>query len=112
MTTFTEQPSVLEMLAVDEAGKNRMAYVSKYTGEHGPLLPVGTRVRVRPDVLTTRSQSVREDYVDTGTIVRICGRTLANGKQVYEYPYHVRFEDGADLGGFASWELWVQEDGE
>ena len=112
MTTELYTPTWEETNAVDIAGGNRMAYVSKYTGEHGPLLPVGTRVRVRPDVLTTRSQSVRKDYVDTGVIVRICGRTLANGKQVYEYPYHVRFEDGADLGGYAGWELWVQETGE
>jgi len=115
MTTVTCElytPTWEETNAVDIATKNRMEYVSKYTGEHGKLLPVGTRVRVRPDVLTTRSQSVRAWYVDTGVIVRICGRTLTNGGTVYEYPYMVLFDDGADLGGYASWELWVQEDGD
>lgn len=112
MTTLTvdlyvalRTPSEEENERTLVAHLNRMHYVGTYTGEHGNLLPVGTRVRVRPDVMTTRSKSVRFEYVDTGTIVRVVPRVLSTGKQVYEYPYMIAFDDGADLGGYASWEL-------
>lgn len=99
----------MDVLRVSQAAENRIRYASKYTGERGDLLPVGTRVRVRPDVLTARSKSVREEYVDTGTVARICPRLLEDGTPVYEYPYMVLLDDGIEKGGYAGWELETTE---
>lgn len=93
------------LLRVSDAAENRKRYASKYTGERGDMLAVGTRVRVRPDVLTARSKSVRAWYVDTGVVARLCPRLLGDGTAVYEYPYMVLMDDGIEMGGYAGWEL-------